>query len=157
MSEVDSTVAYRAYTKAAAQALIAPYKTATNRYGIPYLDKFDSDHQESKLYATYLEASRRSDYVLKFTADPIVCAAPVITGVGAPDETLTATDGVWRCSSAITFSYQWTANDEQIPDETAQTILIPEGVEGQKVRCVVIATSATGEFALQASNSITIA
>tara|TARA_R110001606_G_scaffold338905_4_gene486942 strand:+ start:4108 stop:4581 length:474 start_codon:yes stop_codon:yes gene_type:complete len=156
MSEVDSTVAYRAYTKAAAQALIAPYNTATNRYGIPYLDAFGSTAFASKYYSTYLEASRRSDYVLKFTADPLVCAAPVITGVGSADETLTATNGVWRCSTAITFSYQWTANDEQIPDETAQTILIPEGVEGQKVRCVVIATSATGEFALQASNSITI-
>lgn len=156
MSEVDSTVAYRAYTKAAAQALVAPYKTATNRYGIPYLDDFGSSHQESKLYATYLEASRRSDYVLKFTADPIVCAAPVITGVGAADETLTSTNGVWRCSTEITFSYQWTANDVQIPDETAQTIVIPEGVEGQKVRCTVIATSVTGEFALETSNSISI-
>ena len=156
MSEVDSTVAYRAYTKEAAQALVAPYKTATNRYGIPYLDGFGSSHQESKLYATYLEASRRSDYVLKFTADPIVCDAPVITGVGAANQTLTATDGVWRCSTAITFSYQWTANNDQIPDETAQTIVIPEGAEGQKIRCVVIATSATGEFALQVSNSITV-
>ena len=51
MSEVDSTVAYRAYTKAAAQALIAPYKTATNRYGIPYLDDFQTLRLRTEVYS----------------------------------------------------------------------------------------------------------
>ncbi len=155
MSEVDSTLAYRAYTKEAAQALVAPYDTEKNRYGIPYLDAFGSTTLASKYYSTYLEASTRSNYVLKFIEYPLVCTAPVITGVGAANQTLTATDGVWRSTSTITFSYQWTSDKVAIPDETAQTIVIPEGVEGQKIRCEVTATSARGAITY-ISNSIAI-
>ena len=155
MSEVDSTLAYRAYTKEAAQALVAPYDATKNRYGVPYLDALGSTNFASKYYSTYLEASTRSNYVLKVMDAPLVCTAPAITGVGAANQTLTATDGVWRGRSAITFSYQWTADKVAIPDETAQTILVPDGVEGQKVRCEVTATQATGATTYT-SNSIEI-
>tara|TARA_R110000764_G_C10787470_1_gene357084 strand:- start:98 stop:556 length:459 start_codon:yes stop_codon:yes gene_type:complete len=151
MSETDSMIAYKAFTKAEAQAVIAPYVEATARYKLPYLALGATNY-----YPSYKEASWHSDYILKLSLKPIVVTDPVITGVGNVGQTLSTTDGVWRGSGTLSFVYQWTADNQPLEGQNANTLVVPDIAVNKLVQCYLVVTDDGGPFGIAPSNGIEI-
>tara|TARA_R110000803_G_C11829665_1_gene303112 strand:- start:184 stop:642 length:459 start_codon:yes stop_codon:yes gene_type:complete len=151
MSETDSMIAYKAFTKAEAQAVIAPYVEATARYKLPYLALGATNY-----YPSYKEASWHSDYILKLSLKPIVVTDPVITGVGNVGQTLSSTDGVWRGSGTLSFVYQWTADNQPLEGQNANTLVVPDIAVNKLVQCYLVVTDDGGPFEIAPSNGIEI-
>ena len=79
---------------------------------------------------------------------PEALSAPTISGGTAPaDEAEVSDDSSFRSSSPMTYTYQWQANDADIPGATLKTLLLLVGMVGQAIRCVVTATNSYGSTA----------
>ncbi len=80
---------------------------------------------------------------------------PVISGIGTVGQVLTSTTGTWVGDAPITYSYQWTADGENIgTDQNTYTILI--GDSGKDIACTVSATDVNGTRP-RISNTISVA
>lgn len=69
---------------------------------------------------------------------------PAITGTAEVGETLTASEGTWTGSPTPTFAYQWFADGESIPGETADTYEIVAEDEGVVISVQVTASNVNG-------------
>ena len=72
---------------------------------------------------------------------------PTITGMARVDETLTAdTTGINDADGLdnVSFSYQWLADDTDIPDATGSTYTLAEGDEGKTIKVKVTFDDAAG-------------
>lgn len=91
----------------------------------------------------------------QFKFAPTNTAQPVISGIGTVGQVLTSTTGTWTGGAPITYSYQWSADGENIgADQNTYTILI--GDLGKDIMCTVTATDANG-LRPRRSNIISVA
>lgn len=83
-------------------------------------------------------------------------ANPRVTGSPYAGRTLTTSNGGWSSGgSAITFSYTWWVDGEQVDGATSKTYVVQGGDVGKKIASLVLATNAVGE-AEAGSNLVTI-
>lgn len=85
---------------------------------------------------------------------PVNTVAPVVSGTLEANHTLSCTTGTWSSpSGAVTYSYQWYADDVAISGETSATLLLTTGLIGAMVYCDVTGTNASGS-ATVSSNEV---
>lgn len=75
---------------------------------------------------------------------PVNTVAPVISGTEAVGETLTCTSGTFTGDATITYSYQWFANGNAVPGETASTKVLATADIGKVFACRVMAKNDSG-------------
>lgn len=76
---------------------------------------------------------------------PYNTVAPVISGTVAFGNTLTVTsNGTWSGSPTLTYTYQWTRNEEPIVGETNSTYVVTGSDLGPEIQCLVTATNSYG-------------
>lgn len=85
---------------------------------------------------------------------PAILAPPVVTGLAAVGQVLTATDGTYTGNPIPTVTKQWTRNGAAIVGETADTYVIVTGDIGDNIQCEAVATNAHGSTAANPSNTI---
>lgn len=91
------------------------------------------------------------------TSDGVVptnTVAPVISGTPFFGNTLTSTTGTWTSDSVITYSYQWTIDNIDIPGATSNSYILVNNDRGKVMRCKVRATDADGTSSYVDSNSL---
>jgi hypothetical protein len=85
---------------------------------------------------------------------PTIVTPPAVTGIGAVDQTLTATDGTYRGNPVPTSSKKWTRNGVDIPGETGDTYLIVAEDIGADIQCVGTGTNIHGSTEPNLSNVV---
>ncbi len=81
---------------------------------------------------------------------PVNTVAPVASGTATVGQTLSTTNGTWTGDATISFTYQWqrdTAGNlsfANIGSATSSTYALVDADDGNKVRCVVTGTNASG-------------
>ena len=80
------------------------------------------------------------------TAVPLNTILPSIIGVARSGNTLTAAVGSW-IGSPTSFTYQWAANNANIPGATSSTFLLTDTQVGATITVTVIATNIIGPSA----------
>lgn len=81
---------------------------------------------------------------------PTNSVAPVVSGTGEVDETLSCTRGTWV--RAVRYTYQWQSDGEDVDGETSTTYVVREDDVGVNVRCVVTAHNVSGHNAANSNN-----
>jgi hypothetical protein len=84
---------------------------------------------------------------------PLNLAAPTISGIVLPGQTLTANDGTWAGTPTIAFTYQWLSCSllgggcSEIAGATEPTYTVGSGEIGDSFEVIVTATNAQGNAA----------
>lgn len=79
---------------------------------------------------------------------------PAITGTATEGQTLSLSNGTWTGSPTPQYTYQWFADGESLPGETAATLVLAAGHVGKVITGLVKATNVVGTaYAMSAATS----
>jgi len=105
--------------------------------------------------AMYMTNRDKVKFNNQFKFAPTNTVQPVISGIGTVGQVITSTTGTWTGDAPITYSYQWSADGENIgADQNTYTVLI--GDSGKDIMCTISATDVNGTRP-RISNVITVA
>lgn len=96
-------------------------------------------------------------------AAPTNVVAPVVSGTEVVTQTLSVTSGSWSGYPGAAYTYQWQADTAgngtfaNIGGATSATYVLAVGESGDKVRCVVTATNASGNASANSNQTGIIA
>lgn len=85
---------------------------------------------------------------------PAILTSPVVTGIAAVGQVLTASDGTYTGNPVPTVTKQWTRNGVAIVGETGDTYTIVTGDIGDSIQCGAVGTNIHGATAVNPSNIV---
>jgi hypothetical protein len=86
---------------------------------------------------------------------PANTVVPAVTGTPSAGNTLSCSTGTWTGTPAPLYSYQWTRNGSAITGAITNAYLVPLGIVGSTLACVVKGRNPSG-IVSKVSNTVTV-